>query len=149
MNITISIKEALKDLNILIESPTYELAEEVVYLLKEKKENTHVLSVKTEAGYEFVTISDIEFIEVFGEEIILSLLSNRQIQTKGRLYKLLDLLNAKQFIQVSRSSIVNCKEIKRLENSFSGNMMAYLKSGQTISISRRYLPQLKEKLTIL
>ncbi|MGY3779433.1 LytTR family DNA-binding domain-containing protein [Isobaculum melis] len=149
MNITISIKEALKDLTLLIEAPTYEQAEEVVHLLKGKGTKAETLSIKTADGYELVMTNEIELIEVLGEEMTLFLLSNRQIQTKGRLYKLFEALNQRQFVQVSRSAIVNCQEIQKLENSFSGNMLAYLKSGKTTSISRRYLPQLKAKLNII
>lgn len=144
MEIGIIINKALEVVKVMIESPTSEAANQVVQKLSEKAAET--IKLKTSDGIQIVTIAEIEAIDVYGEEMVISLVTGELIVTKGRLYKLKEELNDRQFIQISKSSILNLKQLKKLDNSFSGNMMAYLKSGKKQSVSRRYLIDLKEAL---
>lgn len=68
--------------------------------------------------------------------------------TKGRLYKFLEKNNYESFVQVSKSCVINIKQLVKLETSFSGNMIAFMKSGKTVTVSRGFLPKLKQKVNI-
>lgn len=70
---------------------------------------------------------------------------NKQYRSKKRLYELLAQLG-RDFIQISKSVVVNLKKIDCVEPSFSGMMKLFLKNKQGEYISRKYLPEFKRHL---
>ena len=55
-------------------------------------------------------------------------------------------LNQTDFIQVSKGAVLNLNHLKTLEAAFSGNMTARLTNDIKVTISRKYLPELKKQL---
>ncbi|MDO1604711.1 LytTR family DNA-binding domain-containing protein [Lactobacillus sp. YT155] len=142
MEIKILINQDIDEVKVIIESPTTELANDVFNQLSDDKPK-NVFTVKNNEGVQIVRTEEIEVIEIFTDEIVISFESGEQTQFRGRLYKIKANLDDRQFVQISKSAIINLKQIRRLENSFSGNMDAVLRSGKKQSISRRYLSNLK------
>lgn len=70
---------------------------------------------------------------------------NKQYRSKKRLYELLAQLGG-DFMQISKSAVINLKKIDYVEPSFSGMMKLFLKNKQSEYISRRYLPEFKTYL---
>ena len=70
---------------------------------------------------------------------------NHKYRSKKRLYELLSLLG-KDFIQISKSAVINLKQIDFVEPSFSGMMKLFLKNKQSEYISRKYLSEFKKCL---
>lgn len=70
---------------------------------------------------------------------------DRQYISKRRLYEILTQLG-RDFMQISKSTIVNLKKIDCVEPSISGMMRLCLKNGQSDYISRKYLPEFKRYL---
>ena len=64
---------------------------------------------------------------------------------KKRLYELKELLG-KGFMQISKSTVVNLRELDSVEPSFNGMMVLHLKNGCRDYISRKYLPEFKKYL---
>ncbi|MFB0920374.1 MAG: LytTR family DNA-binding domain-containing protein [Oscillospiraceae bacterium] len=62
-----------------------------------------------------------------------------------RLYELETQLG-KDFMRISKSTLVNLKEISCIEPSFNGLMLLILKNGCRDYISRKYLPEFKKYL---
>ncbi|MCD5001404.1 LytTR family transcriptional regulator [Enterococcus saccharolyticus] len=145
MEIKVRIDATIDGLRILIESPTNELANELLLQLSDVQEKD-MFTVKTKDGIQVVQVHEIEIIEIFADEVVILTINNEKIIFRGRLYKIKERLNGQQFVQITKSTIINIKQIQRLENSFSGNMLAILKSGRKQTISRRYLPNLKKIL---
>ena len=58
---------------------------------------------------------------------------------------LLSLLG-KDFMQISKSAVINLKQIDFVEPSFSGMMKLFLKNKQSEYISRKYLSEFKKYL---
>ena len=52
------------------------------------------------------------------------------------------------FIRISKNAIVNIGKIEKLIPEFNGRLEAKLKNGESIIISRGYVPSLKRKLGI-
>ncbi|WP_161843082.1 LytTR family DNA-binding domain-containing protein [Candidatus Enterococcus huntleyi] len=148
MNIKVIIDKKLADISVLINSPSNELADEICAQLTETKIDK-TFTVKSSQGIEVIQIDEITLIEVFADEIVLSLIDGSEVTFRGRLYKIKEKLDEQQFVQISKSAIVNLRQIQKLEHSFSGNMLAILKTGKKQSISRRYLPELKKILAQL
>nr|WP_312213092.1 LytTR family DNA-binding domain-containing protein [Clostridioides sp.] len=107
----------------------------------------NVVSVKTGDSIYILPLKDIELIEVMYGEITITSRSKVYV-TKGRLYKFLEKNNYESFVQVSKSCVINIKQLVKLETSFSGNMIAFMKSGKTVTVSRGFLPKLKQKVNI-
>ena len=62
-----------------------------------------------------------------------------------RLYEMERLLG-NGFMRISKSTLINLKQISRVESSFHGTMLVILKNGNKDYISRKYLPAFKHYL---
>ncbi|MFO7969667.1 MAG: LytTR family DNA-binding domain-containing protein [Bacillota bacterium] len=63
-----------------------------------------------------------------------------------RLYQLEDRLENTPFLRVNKHTILNVKKIKTFHSTINGRMEAKLLNEERIKISRRYVPDLKDKL---
>ena len=70
---------------------------------------------------------------------------NCKYRSSKRLYELEKILG-NDFIRISKSTIINLKEIDSVEPCFNGIMYIKLKNGTIDYISRKYLPNLKKYL---
>ena len=70
---------------------------------------------------------------------------NKRYQSKKRLYEIKQQLGS-DFMQISKSTIVNLKEMDYVQPFFNGSMEVVLKNGSKDYISRKYLPDLKKYL---
>lgn len=68
--------------------------------------------------------------------------------TRQTLKSLMEQLPPNDFIQISKHSLVRVQAIKRLEVAFSGNLYAFLSNGRRITVSRRFVSDLKNYLGI-
>jgi len=68
--------------------------------------------------------------------------------SKQKLYDLEKTLEFNDFLRVSKSLIVNLRNIRFLSPAFSGRLEAELKNGERVIISRQYVPVLKKALGI-
>lgn len=73
---------------------------------------------------------------------------SEQIVTSKSLSTLMKEMNSETFLKVSKAEMLNIQMIDRVEPSFSGNLIARMKNGRKVSISRRYVASLKERLGI-
>lgn len=73
---------------------------------------------------------------------------SEQIVTSKSLSTLMKEMNSETFLKVSKAEMLNIQMIDRVEPSFSGNLIARMKNGRKVSISRRYVAALKERLGI-
>lgn len=64
--------------------------------------------------------------------------------SKKCLYEFENILR-NSFIRISKTTLINLQQIKRVEPSFNG-MLAVMKNGQKDYISRKYLPDFKKYL---
>lgn len=112
---------------------------------EELEKNKSVLTVREGEKIYVFKQEEIEFIEIQGEELCIH--TNSGIcTTRGRLYKMIERLSKEIFVQISKSCVINIYQLERLETYFSGTMMAVLKSGKKVPITRTYLNYVKKKL---
>ncbi|MFC4761358.1 LytTR family DNA-binding domain-containing protein [Fructobacillus durionis] len=112
-----------------------------------EKSSPEVLSFKTEEGIQLIKIKDIIYIDV-SENDLLIYTKQELMVTKGRLSKVLERIKNTNFVQVSKHAAVNINHLDRLENSFSGSMLAKLSQGNETMVSRRYVKKLIEHLGV-
>ena len=88
--------------------------------------------------------NDVYMVRVENEKVILYG-EDRQFLSNKRLYQIAAQLG-KDFIQISRFTIVNLKFIDSVKPSFNGLMHISLKNGESDYISRKYLTSFKKYL---
>ena len=69
----------------------------------------------------------------------------QKYRSRKRLYELSELLG-KQFMQISKTTLINLSYIDSIEPGFSGTMLMKLKNGNKDYVSRKYLPEFKRYL---
>ena len=67
-------------------------------------------------------------------------------EIKSKLYEIEEMLPKKDFIRVSKASILNLNKISSLAPTLGGRFEASLKNGEKIIISRQYVNALKTAL---
>lgn len=92
-----------------------------------------------------VAIADIIAVEVFNEQLTIHTV-NHDYLTRGHLKEIMTRLDPATFVQISRSVVLNLDQLNLLEPEFSGNMVAKMKSGLAMTVSRKYVPALKKSL---
>lgn len=65
-----------------------------------------------------------------------------------KLYELEKMYENSDFLRISKSVIVNVPKISRLVPYFNSRLEAILENGESIIISRQYVPDLKKKLQL-
>lgn len=91
-----------------------------------------------------IEFSQIYLIQVENEKTYICT-ENGNYQLKGRLYQVKNGLSS-DFIEASRSAIINYRFIDHLEIVSNGNIDAVMKNGLRVQISRRKIKNLKERL---
>lgn len=91
-----------------------------------------------------IEFSQIYLIQVENEKTYICT-KDGSYQFKGRLYQVKDRLPS-DFIEASRSTIINYRFIDHLEIISNGNIDAVMKNGLRVQISRRKIKNLKERL---
>ena len=69
----------------------------------------------------------------------------QKYRSRKRLYELADVLG-KQFMQISKTTLINLSYIDSIEPGFSGTMLMKMKNGNKDYVSRKYLPEFKNYL---
>lgn len=68
-----------------------------------------------------------------------------QYRSRKRLYELSEQLG-KQFMQISKTTLINLSYMDSIEPGFSGTLLLKLKNGNKDYVSRKYLPEFKKYL---
>ena len=71
--------------------------------------------------------------------------AKQKYRSRKRLYELADQLG-KQFMQISKTTLINLSYMDSIEPGFSGTLLLKLKNGNKDYVSRKYLPELKKYL---
>ena len=71
--------------------------------------------------------------------------AKQQYRSRKRLYELAEQLG-KQFMQISKTTLVNPSYMDSIEPGFSGTLLLKLKNGSKDYVSRKYLPEFKKYL---
>ncbi|MCI1965534.1 MAG: LytTR family transcriptional regulator [Oscillospiraceae bacterium] len=104
----------------------------------------------------FVLRQDEKYVVVKPQEIYMARFEENQVVLYGRgetytsklrLYEIENQLGS-DFLRISKTTLVNLKQIDSVESSFGGTMALKLKNGGKDYISRKYLPAFKKYLGI-
>ena len=93
-----------------------------------------------------IPIVDIFYVESVDDRTFIYL-SSDCYETAHKLYELEEILNERRFIRISKSVIVNLLKIECVKPALNGRYLCHLKNGEDVIISRKYVPEFKEKLS--
>ena len=144
MKVRIELDPQMDEPEMIIRAPR--LTEEVAHLqqLILEQKMTPLTFYKDRSEY-FVDVSEILFFETDGEKIY-GHTREEAYEVRQKLYELEEILPI-AFCRISKSTIVNAKQIYSIEKSFSGtSTVNFYQTHKQVHVSRHYYQLLKERL---
>lgn len=144
MKVRIELDPQMDEPEMIIRAP--QLTEEVARLqqLILEQKMTPLTFYKDRSEY-FVDVSEILFFETDGEKIY-GHTREEAYEVRQKLYELEEILPI-AFCRISKSTIVNSKQIYSIEKSFSGtSTVNFYQTHKQVHVSRHYYQLLKERL---
>jgi len=115
----------------------------VIHVLNQKKSP---ITAQLQDKIAILQPKDIYMVRVENGDTVIYGESDKYYSRK-RLYELSNQLG-KQFMQISKSTLVNLAYLDNIEAGFSGSLLLNLKNGCKDYVSRKYLPNFKKYLGI-
>ena len=125
MNIRIEITDTNKPYAVIYTNKITPEVQQAVSLLDTKSE---LITANDDEKIIIIQPTEIYMIRIENSETIIYC-ENHKYRSKKRLYELLSLLG-KDFMQISKSAVINLKQIDFVEPSFSGMMKLFLKTNK-------------------
>ena len=144
MKVRIELDPQMDEPEMIIRAPrlTEEVARLQQLILEQKM--TPLTFYKDRSEY-FVDVSEILFFETDGEKIY-GHTREEAYEVRQKLYELEEILPI-AFCRISKSTIVNNKQIYSIEKSFSGtSTVNFYQTHKQVHVSRHYYQLLKERL---
>ncbi|MDO4877097.1 MAG: LytTR family DNA-binding domain-containing protein [Oscillospiraceae bacterium] len=105
---------------------------------------TPVTALQNEEDIVVLQPKDIYMVRVEnGDTVIYG--AKQKYRSRKRLYELAMQLG-KQFMQISKTTLINLSYMDSIEPGFSGTLLLKLKNGDKDYVSRKYLPEFKKYL---
>lgn len=101
------------------------------------------IMIKERDALFFVKTEDIDWIEAAGDYVSLHV-GKKSHLLRESMSGMEAKLDAKRFVRIHRSTIVNVERIKELRPYFHGDYMVYLKDNTELRLSRRYWNRLEQ-----
>lgn len=144
MKVRIELDPQMDEPEMIIRAPrlTEEVARLQQLILEQKM--TPLTFYKDRSEY-FVDVSEILFFETDGEKVY-GHTREEAYEVRQKLYELEEILPI-AFCRISKSTIVNAKQIYSIEKSFSGtSTVNFYQTHKQVHVSRHYYQLLKERL---
>ena len=144
MKVRIELDTQMDEPEMIIRAPrlTEDVARLQQLILEQKM--TPLTFYKDRSEY-FVDVSEILFFETDGEKIY-GHTKEEAYEVRQKLYELEEILPI-AFCRISKSTIVNTKQIYSIEKSFSGtSTVNFYQTHKQVHVSRHYYQLLKERL---
>ncbi len=122
-----------------------ELNEATLRLISEMKMREKKLIGTKDGKITMIDPSTVYYFEGVDNKVFLYCKQN-VYETKLKLYEIEEDYKNTDYFRASKSVILNVSKIKSISPAYSGRFEALLFNGETILISRQYVPELKRKL---
>ncbi len=145
MKITIEALPEGQEEEIIIRSN--ELDRELLELIYAVKSGRSRLTAFDGDGIIKLDINDIFYFESVDNKVC-ACCEKHVYEIKQKLYELEQTYAHTDLVRISKAMIVNVSKISKIVPMFNGRLEAILKNGESVVISRQYVPELKTKLGI-
>ncbi|MDQ0087082.1 DNA-binding LytR/AlgR family response regulator [Paenibacillus anaericanus] len=143
----VSIEEISRDHEEEIIIRCHELNDDILKLLsKLEMKNTMILGYDDDNIHR-IRIADVYYFEAVDNRVFIYC-KDKVLESKHKLYELEEICEGMKFFRASKSSILNIKKILSVRPSISGRFEAKLDNGESVVISRQYVPVLKKMLDL-
>ena len=134
-------KEKPEEVEIRCHEMTEEVREIVAFVKTRQGQLTGMLE-----GKQFeIAVTDLAYVEAVDNKVFLY--TQKQVyETRQKLYELEELLREKCFLRVSKSLLLNLMKVQAIKPALNGRMLAVLRGGEEIMITRKYVSDLKRAL---
>ncbi|MBR4608454.1 MAG: LytTR family transcriptional regulator DNA-binding domain-containing protein [Lachnospiraceae bacterium] len=134
-------KEKPEEVEIRCHAMTEEVREIVAFVKTRQGQLTGMLE-----GKQFeIAVTDLAYVEAVDNKVFLY--TQKQVyETRQKLYELEELLREKCFLRVSKSLLLNLMKVQAIKPALNGRMLAVLRGGEEIMITRKYVSDLKRAL---
>ncbi len=116
--------------------------DEIVRFVKSRQ--GAVIGNKDEKQFRLPVI-DIFYIESVDDKTFIYI-ENDCYGSRKKLYEFEELLTSRNFVRISKAVIVNLMKIVSIRPALNGRFLCKLTNGEEVIISRKYVPEIKEKL---
>ncbi len=120
-----------------------ERVNEIVRFIKLKQGS--VEGYRDEKQYR-IALSDILYVEAVDDRCFIYL-TKECYESRKRLYEFESVLTGGNYLRISKSTIVNLMKIEQIRPALNGRFLCHLINGEDVIVSRKYVPDLKAKLT--
>ncbi|MDR0267211.1 LytTR family DNA-binding domain-containing protein [Paenibacillus sp.] len=125
----------------------HEVNEEILRLLRRIKVKDKMLIGFHEDSIHQIKFSDVYYFESVDNKVFIYC-KTQVYESKQKLYELEELCEGSKFFRASKSSIINIAKISYIKPSISGRFEARMDNGESVMVSRQYVPVLKTMLGI-
>ena len=144
MKIEVKLDESCEQPRVVIYAKS--MTSEVEELLKKLGEcEPRLITGYAEEEAELIEQADIMRIYAANGKVF-AVTTGGELRLRQRLYELEERLDAKLFVRISNSEIVNLKYVRRFDLSMAGTICVKLKDGSVAYVSRRYVSKIKRIL---
>ena len=121
---------------------TDENINEIVSFVKSRQ--GAVEGIKDDRQYQLPVV-DIFYIESVDDHTFIYL-EQDCYESRKKLYEFEEILASRRFARISKAVIINLMKIVSISPALNGRFLCKLTNGEEVIISRKYVPEIKEKL---
>ena len=121
------------------------LSDEVTAIINKLRKSESILLGSKDGETFRIAVKDVYYIESVDNKTFICVQKD-VFESKQKLYELEELTLGTKLFRCSKSMILNIGMIRSVSASMNGRFEAKLLNGESVVISRQYVPKLKEKL---
>jgi DNA-binding LytR/AlgR family response regulator len=125
----------------------HEISDEFLRLVRKIKMCGETLIGYDGGDIHRIPLRDVYYFEAVDSKTFLYC-KGKVFESKQKLYELEQMSEGGSFFRSSKSTVLNVSKISYVSPSVSGRMEAKLDNGETVVISRQYVPALKKMLDL-
>ena len=114
-------------------------------IVQRLKKNENIILGNSGSEVFRISVKDIFYIESVDNKTFIYG-QNQVFDTKARLYELEEKLTGTKMFRCSKAMILNLAKVRSVAPSLNGRFEARLTNGESVIISRQYVPDLKKRL---
>ena len=144
VNINIISSQLEEEVNFNVHKVEKKVTQAIELLTSSNEVIKHLLGRKEDKYYK-VNVDEIFYIEAIDRKLFIYT-KTETYEISEKLYILEEQLSTVNFIRISKSMLLNINKIHSFYAKLSGNLEALLTNKEKVTISRRYVANLKNKL---
>jgi DNA-binding LytR/AlgR family response regulator len=135
----------LDKVGLIIDEKDYDKIKPILDLMAYEKSQ---IFLQTANGFIQIYVSDITYLESFGDDIYLHTEKDASQVIKQPLYQLEEILKPYHFVRIGKSFIVNISKIRYIRTSLNAKLDLELINGIHLEVSRSFVKDFKNALGI-